>query len=131
MNAAVKCLADYCLRYKNLDLVYYRVNWREYRKLTNLGFGIVTGFKIREFQTMDKLDDGELNYSGGNYGDVKYGHLISLWSLKRLFIGRKLIYVDNYPGKAKYNEVGINHRALAKLVADDSLFPAGYIFQFR
>ena len=131
MASAVKCVADYCRINKGIDLKYYRVNWKHFRKLTKLGFGVVTGFKIRDNFGKDRFDDGELNGSGGIYGDTKYGHLISLWSVGLSKWYQRLVYVDNYANKHRFNETKINHRHLAKLVADDVLFSNGYIYSLK
>lgn len=131
MSSAVACVAEWSRKNKGIELNYYRVNWKHYRKLAYLGFGVITGFQIKEGFGNDRFDDGELNGSSGEYTDIKYGHLVSLWAVKKFLWYKHLIYVDNYADKHKYNETKINHRFLAELVADDCLFKNGYVYSLK
>jgi hypothetical protein len=134
MDLAVKCCVDWVKERKGITLKYYKVNWKQFRKLNYLGFGIVCGYRVRKGEdgmvdfAQDRFDNGEVGDGDYDYDGKKlYGHLVSLWAVEKKGIAKQMIYVDNYKGKHKYNVTKINHRGLKKLVETNTLFNNGYL----
>jgi len=128
MIDAVNCVVEWTNKNKAMKIKANRISWRLFRKVAYLGYCVVTGFNIMEGFNEDKFDNGILDFSKGQYGDKKYGHLINLVALTKGKFFKRLTVVDNYVNKTRYNEYGIKHSILRGLAADGVLFPSGMIF---
>ena len=113
---------------KSLNLVAQRVNWRDYRKLSAKGFGIICGYNGHQ-NYWDSRKDGKIGDEDKDYdwGMKIYGHLVTFWNKYHLFLLSRFFYLDNYGKTYKYKETFIKPRGLAELVADQIIFPNGYI----
>lgn len=134
MDLAVKCVVKWVKETKGIELKYYKVGWKQFRKLTYMGHGIVCGYRLRKNEdgvvefAQDRFDNGEIGDGDYDYdGKMLYGHLVSFWALKKKGLARQMVYVDNYEGKHRYNVTKINHRGLKKLIETKTIFDNGYL----
>jgi len=128
MVDASKCVVDWTNKNKAMHIKSIRISWKLFRKVAYLGYCIVTGFHLKEGFNADKFDDGVLNFSKGQYGADKYGHLLTLASKTKFGIAKQLIAVDNYKDKSRMNNYEIKHSIVKDLVANGILFPSGFIY---
>lgn len=126
MSSAVSFVAKWTRKNKGLNIIDVRVNWTQTRKLNALGWGVVSGMKIRKGFWQDKLD-GIVGNEKINYGETRAGHLVSFWNTPHLHLLSRNIYLDNYGDSYKYKETRISK--YRNLVKKDVMFDSGYVFQ--
>jgi hypothetical protein len=123
LHKAAKLLRDYCKKHKNLDLVYYRVDWEQYEELVEAGFSIACGYRNKLWMNQDRRDctiweDIE------TYWDVTYWHLVSFCDVWWHFW-----FVDNYPWRHKCNITKVVN--VKELVEAWVLFTSWYIYTYE
>ena len=130
MSDACSYVAEWCRKNKGIDIYPKRVNWKEYRKLTGLGWNVSTGYRIKEGLWKDRMNhflgDEDIKY-GGDLG----GHLVSFCNIKHLYLLSRLIYIDSYGSNYRYKETRINPKGLKKLISEGVVFENGYIFELK